>query len=101
MPRIKLEDYAEELDKVEAELSGVEEIHAKNAAIEDEVLRAKRHTIETGITGELRLTFSKAVIRRDEQGRVASIIGQGWRKDIVRDTDGQIVSVLEQREEEV
>jgi hypothetical protein len=52
-------------------------------------------------SGTLVLRFQKSVVKRDEEGRIVEIVGEGSRKTVKRDEGGRIVEIIEESEEEL
>ena len=54
---------------------------------------------ENGSSGVLRVPFGTSKVIRDEYGRVLSLVGPGGTKTLIRNDQGAITGVYEEREE--
>lgn len=52
-------------------------------------------------SGTLILKFHRSIVKRDAEGRITEIIGEGTRKLVKRDEGGRIVEVIEEEESEL
>ncbi len=52
-------------------------------------------------SGTLVLKYNRSIVRRDAEGRIIEIVGQGSRKLVKRDEGGRIVEIIEEQEEEL
>lgn len=95
------EELKAQLKAIVDEGYGDPEVVAEDPPGEVEELSVKVEQEPDRVSGTLILKFHRSVVKRDDEGRIIEIVGDGTRKLVKRDEGGRIVEIIEEEESEL